>query len=79
MYKLESRLANQSDSDGLIANEAYDVNFTLLNVTGIVSRITFCPMKWVTLYQNLTFKTHFMIHTYSLDTYNWSAFNIQLK
>ena len=27
MDKLESRLANQSDSDSLIANEAYDMNF----------------------------------------------------
>ena len=26
MNKLESRLANQSDSDSLIANEAYDMN-----------------------------------------------------
>ena len=48
MNKLESRLANQSDSDSLIANEAYDMTFTLLKVTGIVSQITFCPMKWVT-------------------------------
>ena len=48
MNKLESRLANQSDSDSLITNEAYDMTFTLLKVTGIVSRITFCPMKWVT-------------------------------
>ena len=54
MNKLESRLADQSDSDSLIANEAYDMNFTLLKVTGTVSRITFCPMKWVTLCQNLS-------------------------
>ena len=31
MNKLESRLANQSDSDGLIANEAYDMKLKLLN------------------------------------------------
>ena len=48
MNKLESRLANQSDSDSLIANEVYDMNFTRLKVTGMVSRITFCPVKWVT-------------------------------
>ena len=29
MNKLKSRLANQSDSDSLIANEAYDMNFTV--------------------------------------------------
>ena len=46
MNKLESRLASQSDS--LIANKAYDMNFTFFKVTGMVSRITFCPMKWVT-------------------------------
>ena len=48
MNKLESRLANQSDNDSLIANKAYDMNFTFLKVTEMVSRITFCPMKWVT-------------------------------
>ena len=48
MNKLESRLANQSDSDSLIVNEAYDMNFTHLKVTGMVLRITFCPVKWVT-------------------------------
>ena len=48
MNKLESRLANQCDSDSLIANEAYDMNFTLFKVTGMVSLITFCQMKWVT-------------------------------
>ena len=53
MNKLESRLANQSNSDSLIANEVYDMNFTLLKVTGIVSRITFCPMKWVNLVSKL--------------------------
>ena len=36
MNKLESRLANQSDSDSLITNEAYDTNFTLLKITGIL-------------------------------------------
>ena len=48
MNKLESRLANQSDSDSLIVNEAYDMNFARLKVTGMVSRITFCPVNWVT-------------------------------
>lgn len=69
MNKLESRLANQSDSDSLIANEAYDMNFTLLKVTGMVSRITFCPMKWVTPVSKLVnfwhlkfiYGTHFLM------------------
>ena len=39
MNKLESRLANQSDSDSLIANEAYDMNFTLLNRNGFTNNI----------------------------------------
>ena len=32
MNKLESRLANQIESDSLIANEAYDMSFTLLSL-----------------------------------------------
>ena len=56
MNKLESRLANQSDSDSLFANEACDMNFYASQstyVTGIVSRITFCPVKWVTAVSKL--------------------------
>ena len=69
MNKLESRLANQSDKDSLIANEAYDMNFMLLKVTGMVSRITFCPMKWLTTVSKLVhfghlkfiYGTHFLM------------------
>ena len=69
MNKLESRLANQSDSDSLIANEACNMNFTLLKVTGMVSRITVCPMKWVTPVSKLVnfwhlksiYGTHFLM------------------
>ena len=45
MNKLESRLANQSDSESLNVNEACDMNFTRLKVTGMVSRITFCRIE----------------------------------
>ena len=53
----------------LIANDAYDMNFTLLKITGMVSRITFCPMKWVTPVSKLVnfwhlkfiYGTHFLI------------------
>ena len=69
MNKLESRLANQRDSDSLIANEAYDMNFTIFKVTGMVSRITFFPMKWVTPVSKLVnfwhrkfiYGTHFLM------------------
>ena len=68
--KLESRLANQSDSDSLIANEFYASTASQFKVTGIVSLKVFGLMKWypnscVKTCQCLTFKVHFMAHTFS--------------
>ena len=63
MNKLESRLANQCDGDSLIANEAFDMNFTLFKVTGMVSLINGWP-----LCQNLSIfgiENSFMVHTFS--------------